>query len=127
MRPLHMARAQAPEIIGRIGVNLVGPTLIQQIQLTCLVIFQKRDHDIDAAEGGRVAAVFRHLGVGGNYFYRNPEDIRTDAPEDYQKYYAEVKSGTLSEQDFEEIINYAIYRLGAAKKQGAANPAHEED
>lgn len=45
---------------------------------------------IDAAEGGK-AAISRHLGVGGNYFYRSAEDIRTNAPEDFQKYYAEVK------------------------------------
>lgn len=53
--------------------------------------FTEYTEALDAAEGGKVAAIFRHLGVGGNYFYRNPEEIRTNTPEDYQKYYAEVE------------------------------------
>lgn len=44
-----------------------------------------------SSEDGGVAAVFRHLGGLENFFYHNPEEIRTDYPEDYQKYYAEVK------------------------------------
>jgi hypothetical protein len=63
---------------------------------------------IDAAEGGKIAAIFRHLGVGGNYFYRSADDIRTNAPEDYQKYYAEVKfpggSGPFRTNGFDRAV-----------------------
>jgi len=45
---------------------------------------------IDAAEGGK-AAIFRHLGVGGSYYYRSAEEIRTNYPEDLRQYYEEVK------------------------------------
>lgn len=47
---------------------------------------------IDAAEGGKVTAIFRHLGLGGNYYYRTTEEIKTDWPDEYRKYYLEVKS-----------------------------------
>jgi hypothetical protein len=68
---------------------------------------------LDAAEGGRVAAVFRHLGVGGNYFYRNPEDIRANAPEDYQQYYTEVKfpgggSGPFRPNGFDRAVTNVV-------------------
>jgi hypothetical protein len=53
--------------------------------------FKEYTEALGLVEGGKLAAVFRHLGGMGDYFYRNPEDIRTDTPEDYQKYYAEVK------------------------------------
>ncbi len=61
---------------------------------------------INAAEGGKMAK-FRHLGLG-DYFYRTPEEIRTDTPEDYQKYYAEVKfpggSGPFRPNGFDRAV-----------------------
>jgi hypothetical protein len=53
--------------------------------------FKEYTDAIDAVEGGKVAAIFRHLGAGGDYFYESPNDIRSNAPEHFQKYYAEVK------------------------------------
>lgn len=71
--------------------------------------FTEYTEAIDAAEGGKVAAIFRHLGMGGNYFYRNPEDIKTNTPGDYQKYYAEVKfpggSGLFKPNGFDRAVN----------------------
>jgi hypothetical protein len=64
---------------------------------------------IDAVEGGKVAAFFRHVGIGGGYFYRMPEDIRTNFPEDHQRYYAEVKfpggSGPFRSNGFDRAVN----------------------
>jgi hypothetical protein len=65
---------------------------------------------LDLAEGGKVTAIFRHLGVGGNYVYRTAEDIRTNTPEDYQQYYASVKfpgggSGPFRTTGFERAVN----------------------
>jgi hypothetical protein len=71
--------------------------------------FTEYTEALDAAEGGRVAAVFRHLGVGGNYFYRNPEEIRTNNPDDYQNYYLAVKfpggSGPFRPNGFDRAVN----------------------
>lgn len=65
---------------------------------------------LDAAEGGKVAAIFRHLGVGGNYVYRTAEDIQTNYPGDYQQYYAAVKfpgggSGRFRTNGFDKAVN----------------------
>jgi hypothetical protein len=69
--------------------------------------FTEYTEAIDAAEGGKMA-IFRHLGLG-NYFYRTPEDIQTNSPEDYQKYYGEVKfpggSGPFRSNGFDRAVN----------------------
>jgi hypothetical protein len=80
------------------------PDLLDFLQTQLSINYPKIGHDpephtwfkeytevLGLSEGGKMAAVFRHLGGVGDYFYRNPGDIRTDTPEDYQKYYAEVK------------------------------------
>jgi hypothetical protein len=47
---------------------------------------------IDLAEGDSgVAGLFRHLGVGTNYIYKIKDEIKSQYPEDYKKYYEEVK------------------------------------
>jgi hypothetical protein len=71
--------------------------------------FSEYTEAIDAAEGGKVAAVFRHLGLGSNYFYRTAEDIRTNSREDYQKYFAEAKFpggvGPFRTNGFDRAVN----------------------
>lgn len=71
--------------------------------------FSQYTKAIDAAEGGEVAAIFRHLGIGASYFYRTADDIRTNAPEDYRQYYAEVKfpggSGPFRINGFDRAVN----------------------
>lgn len=75
--------------------------------------FSQYTKALDAAEGGQVAAIFRHLGVEIDYFYRHPEDIRTNSPEDYRQYYAEVElpgggRGPFRPNGFEPAVNNAV-------------------
>lgn len=68
---------------------------------------------IDAAEGDSgVMAIFRHLGVGGSFIYKTSEDIITNYPEDYQKYYVEVKLpggvGSFPKDGFEKAVSNVV-------------------
>jgi hypothetical protein len=69
---------------------------------------------IDAAEGGsNVVAFFRHIGIGAGYFYNPKDEIVTQHPEFYEKYYTEVKlpggaSGTFKKEGFERAVNNVL-------------------
>jgi len=69
---------------------------------------------IDAVEGGSVvAAFFRHLGAGGNYFYLTSDEIIEEHPEDYRKYYMEVQlpwgsKGSFAEDGFEKAVSKLV-------------------
>ncbi len=76
--------------------------------------FKEYTDALGLVEGGKIAAVFRHLEEVGDYFYRNPEAIRAYTPEEYQKYYAEVKypggSGPFKPNGFDRAVgNVANY------------------
>jgi hypothetical protein len=54
------------------------------------------------------AALFRHLGAGGNYVYLTSEEIIDAHAEDCRKYYLEVKlpegTGTFLSDGFEKTV-----------------------
>ncbi len=69
---------------------------------------------IDAAEGGsEFVALFRHIGLGVNLIYKTSEEIEKDYPQDYSKYFKEVKlpgasMGPFKEMAFEKAMNNVI-------------------
>lgn len=68
---------------------------------------------IDAAEGGSAAALFRHIGVAKDYFYRPKADIVSNYPEHFKKYFAEVRlpngsTGSFKKDGFEKTVQNVI-------------------
>jgi hypothetical protein len=70
--------------------------------------FKEYTEALGLVEGGKIAAVFRHLEGVGNYFYLSPEEISINYPERYQNYYAEVKypggSGPFRPNGFDRAV-----------------------
>jgi hypothetical protein len=66
---------------------------------------------IDAAEGGsELVALFRHIGLGANLIYKTSIEIKNDYPQDYLKYFKEVKLpgggvGPFKEMVFEKAMD----------------------
>jgi hypothetical protein len=69
---------------------------------------------IDSAEGGsELVALFRHIGLGVNFIYKTSQEIEKDYPQEYSKYYKEVKLpdggiGPFKEMAFEKAMNNVI-------------------
>lgn len=69
---------------------------------------------IDAAEGGsNIVGLFRHLGIGTNYTYKPKEEILSDYPEYYEKYFRNVKLpnksvGYFPREGYEKAVNNVL-------------------
>jgi hypothetical protein len=69
---------------------------------------------IDTAEGGSdIVALFRHLGIGGNFIYKTKAEIITEYPDHYKKYFTDVKLpggniGNFPKDGFERAVNNVI-------------------
>lgn len=58
---------------------------------------------IDTAEGSsELVALFRHIGIAEKYIYRTREEIEKDYPQDYVRYFKEVKLPTGSNGNFQK-------------------------
>ncbi len=69
---------------------------------------------IDAAEGGSgIVALFRHLEIGGEFIYKTKEEIVSNHPQYYEKYFAKIKLpqgkiGFFPKDGFERAVNNVI-------------------
>ncbi|MFB3885136.1 MAG: zinc dependent phospholipase C family protein [Thermodesulfobacteriota bacterium] len=69
---------------------------------------------IDAAEGGsQFVALFRHIGLGASLIYKTSEEIEKEYPQDYLKYFKEVRlpgasKGPFKEAAFEKAMDNVI-------------------